>query len=46
MYGCAGDRPFLRGMKMTLPQFLELVRDADDDDRRIVAAVKQAAGLK
>jgi hypothetical protein len=46
MYGCAGDRPFLRGMKMTLPQFLELVRDAGDDDRRIVAAVKQAAGLK
>ena len=46
MYGCAGDRPFLRGMNMNLPQFLELVRDCGDDDRRIVNAVKQAAGLK
>lgn len=46
MYGCAGDRPFLRRMNMTLPQFLELVRDAGDDDRRIVNAVKQAAGIK
>ncbi len=46
MYGCAGDRPFLRRMNMTLPQFLALVRDAGDDDRRIVTAVKQAAGLK
>ena len=46
MYGCAGDRPFLRRMKMTLPQFLELVRDSGDDDRRIVNAVKQAAGIK
>ncbi len=45
MYGCAGDRPFLRRMNMTLPQFLELVRDSSDDDRRIVNAVKQAAGL-
>ncbi|NBR86488.1 MAG: DUF5069 domain-containing protein [Proteobacteria bacterium] len=43
MYGCAGDRPFLRGMNMTLPQFLELVRDAGNDDRRIIDAVKQAA---
>lgn len=45
MYGCAGDRPFLRRMNLTLPKFLELVRDADTDDRRIVNAVKQAAGL-
>lgn len=44
MYGCAGDRPFLRRMNMTLPQFLELVRDCGNDDRRIVNAVKQAAG--
>lgn len=44
MYGCAGDRPFLRRMNMTLPQFLELVRDAGPDDRRIVNTVKQAAG--
>lgn len=45
MYGCAGDRPFLRRMNLTLPKFLELVRDAGTDDRRIVNAVKQAAGL-
>lgn len=45
MYGCAGDRPFLRRMNLTLPQFLELVRDCGNDDRRIVNAVKQAAGM-
>ena len=43
MYGCAGDRPFLRKHNMTLPQFLELVRDNGDDDRAIVDAVKKAA---
>lgn len=46
MYGCAGDRPFLRGMNMTLPSFLRLVREAGDDDRRIIDTVKQAAGRK
>lgn len=46
MYGCAGDRPFLRRMNMNLPQFLELVRDSGDDDRRIVNTVKRAAGLR
>ena len=46
MYGCGGDRPFLRGMKMTLPGFLQLVREAGDDDRRIIDTVKQTAGLK
>jgi hypothetical protein len=45
MYGCAGDRPFLRRMKTTLPQFLELVRDEGDNDRRIVDAVKRTAGI-
>ena len=43
MYGCAGDRPFLRSQHMTLPQFLQLVRDKGDDDRAIVDAVKRAA---
>ncbi len=46
MYGCAGDRPFLRRMNTTLPQFLELVRDSGDDDHRIVNAVKKAAGAR
>jgi hypothetical protein len=45
MYGCAGDRPFLRGMKMDLPGFLKLVRESGDDDRRIINAVKKSAGL-
>ena len=43
MYGCAGDRPFLRERGMTLPQFLQLVRDNGDDDRAIVEAVKKSA---
>jgi hypothetical protein len=43
MYGCAGDRPFLRERNMTLPQFLQLVWDKGDDDRAIVDAVKNAA---
>ena len=45
MYGCAGDRPFLRKHRMTLPQFLQLVRDKGDDDRAIIDAVKKSAGL-
>lgn len=44
MYGCAGDRPFLREMNLTLPRFLELVRDHRDNDRAIIDAVKRAAG--
>ena len=43
MYGCAGDRPFLRGHCMTLPQFLQLVWDKADDDRAIVDAFKKAS---
>ncbi len=43
MYGCAGDRPFLRSQKMTLPQFLQLVRDKGDDDRAIIDSVKMSA---
>jgi hypothetical protein len=42
MYGCAGDRPFLRKHGMTLAQFLQLVWDQGDNDRAIVEAVKQA----
>jgi len=43
MYGCAGDRPFLRAHRMTLPQFLQIVRDKGEDDRAIIDAVKQSA---
>jgi len=46
MYGCAGDRPFLRERKMDLPSFLKLVWDSGEDDRRIIDAVKKSAGLK
>ena len=45
MYGCAGDRPFLRQHRMTLPQFLRLVRESGTNDRAIIDAVKAAAGL-
>jgi hypothetical protein len=46
MYGCAGDRPFLRQHNMTLPQFLQLVRDKGDDDRAIIDAFKAASSEK
>ena len=42
MYGCGGDRPFLRRMGLTLPRFLELVRDSGDDNLAIVEAVKRS----
>lgn len=44
MYGCGGDRPFVREMKTTLAKFLTLVRDLGDNDRAIVDAVKRTAG--
>ena len=46
MYGCAGDRPFLRKHHMTLPQFLQIVRAKGDDDRAIINAVKQSSDCK
>ena len=46
MYGCAGDRPFLRSHHMTLPQFLQLVRDKGDDDRAIIDALKKASARR
>lgn len=42
MYGCAGDRPFLRQRGLTLPQFLQFVWDAGANDRAIVDFVKNA----
>jgi hypothetical protein len=44
MYGCGGDRDFLARSNLTLPQFLQLVWDAGNDDRRIIDTVKKAAG--
>ena len=43
MYGCAGDRPFLRGMNMDLPGFLRLVWECGKDNRRIIDTVKKSA---
>jgi hypothetical protein len=43
MYGCAGDRPFLRSHHMTLPEFLQIVWDKGDDDRAIIDALKKAS---
>ncbi len=45
MYGCGGDRPFVRRMKTTLPGFLQLVRESGSDDRRIVDSLKRNAGI-
>jgi hypothetical protein len=45
MYGCGGDRPFLRRMNSSLPEFLRLVRDSGTDDRKIVDTLKRGAGL-
>jgi hypothetical protein len=45
MYGCGGDRPFLRRMRSSLPEFLRLVRDCGEDTRRIVDRFKNSAGL-
>ena len=41
MYGCGGDRPFLRSMNVELAEFLRLVWICESDNRRIVDYVKQ-----
>jgi len=38
MYGCGGDRPFLRKAGMSLAEFLQLTWDSGDDDNALVAA--------
>jgi hypothetical protein len=43
MYGCCGDRHCFENIKITMPAFLELVRDCGDDTRRIIDTVKKAA---
>ena len=40
MYGCGGDRPFLRRHNINLADFLRFVRDAGDDTQAIVDYVK------
>ena len=41
MYGCGGDRMFLKGVRTSLPDFLAAVRDAGGDDRAVVEWVKR-----
>jgi hypothetical protein len=40
MYGCGGDRPFLRGVNIELAEFLQVVWRCGTDDRLIVEYVK------
>lgn len=40
MYGCGGDRPFLRSMNVELAEFLRLVWLCGDDNDKIVRYVK------
>ena len=41
MYGCGGDRPFLREMNVELSEFLRLVWAAGEDDRKVIDFVKK-----
>ena len=42
MYGCGGDRPFLKSVNVGLAEFLRVVRDAGSD-REVIDFVKQRA---
>jgi hypothetical protein len=44
MYGCGGDRPFLKSVNVGLGEFLQVVRDAGDDNRKVIDFVKERAG--
>lgn len=40
MYGCGGDRPFVASHGLTLPEFLEIVWESEDDDQSILKAIR------
>lgn len=40
MYGCSGDRRFLAPFHVTLPEFLEIVRDTGGDASAILLALR------
>jgi hypothetical protein len=42
MYGCAGDRGFLAGHRVSLPDFLIQVRDTGGDPARLAAFLRSA----
>jgi hypothetical protein len=41
MYGCGGDRPFLRGVNIHLADFLRFVWEVNGDEQKILAYVKE-----
>lgn len=42
MYGCGGDRAFIKTTRLTLPGFLRLVWECGPDDRRIIDTVRRS----
>ena len=46
MYGCGGDRAFLKKVQIHPADFLRTVWSARDDDHKIIAYVQQCARLK
>jgi hypothetical protein len=44
MYGCGGDRPFLKSVNVGLAEFLRVVRDAQGDQEVIDFVKRRAAG--
>ena len=40
MYGCSGDRAFLRKFLLTLPGFLEKARDSGEDPAKLLDCVR------
>lgn len=43
MYGCGGDRPFVRRMGTSLPAFLKLVWECGDDDLAVLESLKASS---
>lgn len=46
MFGCGGDRPFLRGVNIHPADFLREVWAAGGEDRRIIEFVKRQRSMK
>ncbi len=46
MYGCGGDRPFLRGKNIHLADFLRYVWATDGDPKKVLEYVKRQSGAK
>ncbi|MGV3755618.1 MAG: hypothetical protein ACO1QS_09580 [Verrucomicrobiota bacterium] len=46
MYGCGGDRPFLRGVNIHLADFLRFVWEVDGDQQKVLAYVNENRGKR